>query len=395
MRSLTRAPVRMAQNKAILILGGGIGGIVAATRLRARLPTRRRVILIEREVCHVYSPSLLWLMVGRRDVETITRPIANLARRGIEVVRGAIERLDPDTKTVTVNGEEYAGDYMVIALGAEYASDTVPGLTAAGCNFYTLGGANGFSEARARFKRGRVVVLVSGLPFKCPAAPYEAAMLLDADFRRRGLRADVDIALYTPEPGPMPVAGAEVSARLRGLLEAKRIAYHPEHVVIEVDTFNHRIHFSERAECSFNLLAYVPPHRVPAVVRTAGLAEAGGWIPVNRDTLETKFPGVYAIGDVTGVPLTIGKPLPKAGVLAHGEAEVVADNIVRAISGKGAARRFLGDGACFIETGHGRAGYGSGNFFAEPVPQIRLRAPGFFHHLLKIALEKYWLYRWF
>ena len=385
----------MTQNKTILILGGGIGGVVAACRLRARLPARQRVVLIEREASHVYAPSLLWLMVGRRDVEAITRPIANLARRGIEVVRGAIEKINPHTKTVTVNGEEYAGDYMVIALGAEYASDTVPGLNAAGYNFYTLGGASGLRDARLRFKRGRVVVLVSGLPFKCPAAPYEAAMLLDADFRRRGLRADVDIALYTPEPGPMPVAGPEVSARLRGLLETKRIAYHPEHVVADVDTREHRIRFSDRTDTGFDLLAYVPPHRAPAVVRAAGLAELGGWIPVNRDTLETKFPGVYAIGDVTGIPLTIGKPLPKAGVLAHGEAEVVADNIVHAITGKGRPRRFLGGGACFIETGHGRAGFGSGNFFAEPSPQIRLRAPGYLHHLLKIAVEKYWLYRWF
>ncbi len=385
----------MGKNNTILILGAGVGGIVAATRLRARLPARQRVVLIEREVCHVYSPSLLWLMVGRRDVESITRPIAALARRGIEVVRGAIERIDPDAKTVAVNGEGYAGDHMVIALGAEYASGTVPGLTAAGCNIYTLGGANGFSDARLRFKRGRVVVLVSGLPFKCPAAPYEAAMLLDADFRRRGLRADVDIALYTPEPGPMPVAGPRVSARLRGLLEAKHIAYHPEHVVTEVDTRNHIVRFSDRTDTAFNLLAYVPPHRTPAVVQTAGLTDASGWIPVKRDTLETKFPGVYAIGDVTGIPLSIGRPLPKAGVFAHAEAEVVADNIVHAITGNGAPRRFLGDGACFIETGHGRAGYGSGNFFAEPSPQIRLRAPGYLQHLLKIAVEKYWLFRWF
>jgi sulfide:quinone oxidoreductase len=385
----------MIKNNAIIVLGGGIGGIVAATRLRARLPARQRVILIEREVSHVYSPSLLWLMVGRRDVEAITRPIARLAHRGIEVVRGAIEQLDPDTKTVTVNGEKYAADYMVIALGAEYASATVPGLAAAGFNFYTLGGANGFSEARLRFKRGRVVVLVSSLPFKCPAAPYEAAMLLEADFRRRGLRANVDIALYTPEPGPMPVAGAETSTRLRGLLEHKHIEYFPGHTVTEVDTRSHRIHFAEHGDGSYDLLAYVPPHRSPAVVRTAGLTDAGGWIPVNRDTLETKYPGVYAIGDVTGIPLSIGKPLPKAGVLAHGEADVVADNIVHTITGKGAPRRFLGDGACFIETGHGRAGFGSGNFFAEPAPQIRLHTPGYLHHLLKIAVEKYWLYRWF
>jgi len=385
----------MSQNKTILILGGGIGGVVAATRLRRHLPAAYRVILIEREVYHVYSPSLLWLMIGRRDVEAISRPLANLARRGIEVVRGAIERIDADRKTVVVNGEEYAGDYVVIALGAEYASDTIPGLGAAGYNFYTLGGASGLRDARLRFKRGRIVVLVSTLPFKCPAAPYEAAMLLEADFRRRGLRDAVEISLYTPEPGPMPVAGAEVSARLRGLLEHKRIGYHPEHAAAAVDTRAHRISFRNGTGADFDLLAYVPPHRAPAVVRAAGLTDASGWIPVQRDSLETKFPGVYAIGDVTGIPLSMGRPLPKAGVFAHHQAEVVADNIVHAITGKGAVRRFQGDGACFIETGHGRAGFGSGNFYAEPLPRIHLRAPGYLQHLKKIALEKYWLYRWF
>jgi len=118
-------------------------------------------------------------------------------------------------------------------------------------------------------------------------------------------------------------------------------------------------------------------------------------MPVNRQTLETKFAGVYAIGDVTGIPLVTGKPLPKAGVFAHGEAEVVANNIVHAITGKGAPRSFNGYGACFIETGNGRAGFGNGNFFAEPAPQIRLRQPGMLLHLGKVAYEKFWLYRWF
>jgi len=385
----------MTQNKTILVLGGGIGGISAATRLRRRLPANHHVILIEREICHVYPPSLLWLMVGRRDAEAISRPLAVLAERGIDVVRGAIEHIDADKKTVAVNGHDYTGDYLVVALGAEYASDTVPGLGAAGYNFYSLGGASALREARLSFKRGRIAVLVSKLPFKCPAAPYEAAMLLEADFRRRGLRAAVDFALYTPEPGPMPVAGPEVSARVRGLLDAKRIDYRPEHAVTAVDTHAHRLSFANGAVADFDLLAYVPPHRAPAAVREAGLTDAGGWIPVDRATLETKFHGVYAIGDVTGIPLSMGKPLPKAGVFARGEAEAVADNIAHAVTGKGAPRRFAGYGACFIEIGHGRAGFGSGNFFGEPVPQIRLRPPGYFHYLMKIALEKFWLSRWF
>jgi sulfide:quinone oxidoreductase len=140
----------------------------------------------------------------------------------------------------------------------------------------------------------------------------------------------------------------------------------------------------------------VPPHAAPKVVQDAGLCGESGWVPVDRETLQTRFPGVYALGDVAGIVLTsIGRPLPKAGVLAHHEAEVLAHNIAREITGRGAARRFAGEGSCFIETGDGRAGFGAGNFYAEAGPQIRLRAPSAWLHWGKIAYEKYWLWRWF
>jgi len=173
------------------------------------------------------------------------------------------------------------------------------------------------------------------------------------------------------------------------------VRVHTEHVVTEVDPSGRLIRFKNGATAPFDLPAYVPPHRAPAVVRVAGLTGESGWVPVNRQKLETKFPHVYAIGDVTGIPLVTGRPLPKAGVFAHGEAEVVANNIVHAITGAGAPRSFVGHGACFIEIGNGRAGFGSGNFLAEPAPQIRLRQPGKLLHLGKVAYEKYWLYRWF
>jgi sulfide:quinone oxidoreductase len=385
----------MAAAKTILILGGGIGGIVAASLLRKRLPSTHRVVLMEREAQHVFRPSLLWLMVGARRAQQISRSITRLAKAGVELVIGEIDRIDPQTRSARVAGQDIFADYMVVALGAELAPETIPGLAEAGHNFYTLDGARSLEWARADLREGHLVVLVSGVPFKCPAAPYEAAMLLEADARRRGVRASVSIDLYTPEPGPMPVAGPEVSAKVRQLVESRGVRVHTEQAVTMVDPSKRLIHFKSGATAPFDLLAYVPPHRAPAVARTAGLTGESGWIPVNRQTLETKFPGVYAIGDVTGIPLVTGRPLPKAGVFAEGEAEVVANNIVHAITGEGAPRSFDGHGACFIEIGDGRAGFGSGNFFAEPAPQVRLRSPGLLLHMGKVAYEKYWLYRWF
>ena len=386
----------MAQGKTIIVLGGGIGGTVAASRLRKMLSDEHRVVLVEREAKHVFSPSFLWLMIGERKADRISRPMAALAKRGIDLVQGVIERIDPVNRAVRVDGKELAGDYLVVAMGADLAPEAVPGLAQAGHNFYTLSGAESLRDARLELRSGRLIVLVSAVPFKCPGAPNEAAMLLEYDCRKRGVRDRVKIDLYTAEPGPMPVAGPEVSRALRQMIEAKGIGYHPDHTATAVDPAQRRISFANGATADFDLLAYVPPHRAPQAVRDAGMCGESGWVPVDRGTLATKFPGVFAIGDVTGIMLaSIGRPLPKAGVFAHDEAEVVAHNIVRAITGKGAERRFTGEGACFLETGDTRAAFGSGNFYAEPAPRIRLRQPSMMLHLGKVLYEKYWLYRWF
>ena len=135
-----------------------------------------------------------------------------------------------------------------------------------------------------------------------------------------------------------------------------------------------------------------PPHRAPRVVRESALAGETGWVSVTRHTLETRFPQVFAIGDVVSIPLNLGKPLPKAGVFAHVEAQVVAKNIASRILGRNASERFNGHGACFIETGNGQAGYGGGDFYAEPKPLVKFRAPAWRWHLAKVLLEKSWLH---
>jgi sulfide:quinone oxidoreductase len=381
--------------KTILILGGGIGGEVVARRLRRQLSREHRVVLVEREANHLFQPSLLWLMLGWRTAESITRPVERQARHGIEIMRGTVERIDPVNRTVTITGREHRADAIVIALGAELAPETVPGLAGGGHNLYTLAGAAALRDALADFRQGRIAVLVTGMPFKCPAAPYEAAMLIEYACRRRGVRGSVSIDLYTPEPGPMPVAGAEVSKQVRQMVESKGVGVHTEHAVKQIDPEARRIEFANGASAGFDLLVYVPPHRAPSLVAETGLAGPSGWAAVDRATLATKFPGVYAIGDITGIPLAVGKPLPKAGVFAHGQAEVVARNIAAEIRGEKSGARFAGDGACFLETGDGRAGFGSGNFYTEPAPRITLRPPGWWLHLGKVLYEKYWLYRWF
>jgi sulfide:quinone oxidoreductase len=379
----------------VLILGGGVGGLVAANELRKALPVEHRVVLVERETSFVFAPSFLWLMTGDRAAEKISRPLARLQRRGIEVVHGEIGRIDPQKRETVVDGQSLTGDYLVIALGAELAPETIPGLARAGHNFYTLAGAEAFRDALARFAGGRLVVLTAASAYKCPAAPYEAAMLLESNCRKRNIREHTQIDLYAAEPGPMGVAGPEVSKAVRQMVEAKGITYHPEHQVKEVEAEVRVLKFTNGVEAGFDLLAYVPPHRAPRVVREAGLLGESGWIAVDRQTMETKHERVYALGDVVSVPLKLGKPLPKAGVFAHAEAEVVARNIARAITGKGKPASFSGKGDCFIETGDGKAGFGKGDFYAEPLPQVKIHPPGRRWHAAKVLFERDWLRRWF
>lgn len=384
----------MNGNKTALVLGGGVGGLVAANRLRKLLPSRHRVILFDRERQHVFQPSLLWLASGNRAPEQIQRPLAELVRQGVEIQLGAVEAIEPEAHAVRVGTQLIRGDVLIIALGADLAPESIPGLATAGHNMYTLDGARSFFEALRTFPGGRIVVLTAAPAYKCPAAPYEAAMLIEAALRHRGMRERVQMDLYAAEAGPMAVTGPDLSAQVRALVESKGIHYHPDHQVTSVDSAARKLMFANGATAEFDLLIYVPPHRAPGVVRDAGLLNASGWIDVNRHTLETRIPGVFAIGDVTTIPLVMGKPLPKAGVFAHKQAEVVANNIVSAWANRSERRAFDGVGECFVETGDGRAGFGAGNFYAEPTPQIKFHAPSRRWHLGKVLVERRWLKRW-
>ncbi|MBI4393071.1 MAG: NAD(P)/FAD-dependent oxidoreductase [Euryarchaeota archaeon] len=382
-------------SETVVVLGGGVGGLVAATRLRERLPREHRVVLVDRTGQHQFAPSFLWLMTGDREPARLSRDLRVLERRGIRVVVAEVEGIDLAQKEVRTTGETLRYDHLVVSLGAELASETVPGLAEAGETFYTLPGATRLRDKLRAFKGGRLVVLVAATPFKCPAAPYEAALLLESHLRRRRLRAKVELDVYTPEKLPMAVAGPAVGTALRGMLEARGIRFHPEHKVKTARPEDRLIVFENGAQAAYDLLAYVPPHRAPRVAREADLTNGSGWVSVDAGTLVTKHPAVHAIGDLAAVKLPSGLFLPKAGVFAHAEAEVVANNIAVEITGRGTSRRFDGHGYCWVETGEGKAAFGSGDFYAAPVAKVKLRAPTRYWHWGKLLFEKYWLWKWF
>jgi len=380
--------------KTVLILGGGTGGLVAANRLRRMLSTEHEIILVDRSPLYSFALAFTWVMLGQRTGSRISRDLRSLEKKGIKVRIGEIQAIDHARKSVTVRGETLPYDYLVISLGAQYSVDEVPGLGRT-WTFYHLEGSEGLQEQLPKFEGGRLAVVIPSLPYKCPPAPYEGAMLLDDYFRKRRIRDDVEITLFTPEPRPLQAAGEHVGKEIIELLAGRDIKFRPGSNLREVDHKERALVFEGGAREPYDMVIATPVHRVPDVLVQSGLAEEGGWVKVDRETLAVQGAAdVFAIGDCTAIPITGGAMLPKAGVFAHGEAEVVSRNLAAEIAGSEALWAYGGQGACFLETGGGKGAYVSGDFFADP-PEVRLKRPGRGGHWQKVGFVKLWLWRWF
>jgi len=381
----------------ILILGGGIGGLVASNLLSKGLRKKHEVTVVDRKTRYEFTPSFPWLMMGWREPQRITRNLSSLTKKGIRYINASALKIDPANRVVKTRAGDLSYDYLIVALGAELASETIRGFLESAHHVYELEAAMKLRGALRTFSGGTVVAGVSSLPFKCPAAPYEVALLMDYYFRQKGIRDQVDFRFFTPEALPMPVTGPKIGNMIKGMLESRGISYQPNIKLSSVDPKKREITFEKGESMNFDLLFAVPPHRAPKVVMEAELTDRTGWIPVDMRTFKTRYDDVYAIGDVTYVKLPNGMMLPKAGVFAHGQAEVVARNITAEIRDDGEKKEWEGDGSCFIEIGFGKAAMAKGNFYTEPDPVVNVRWPmvSRIWHWYKGLFEKYWLWRWF
>jgi sulfide:quinone oxidoreductase len=386
--------------KTIVILGGGVGGLVVANELRRRTkagPHEHKIVLVEKNPEHAFAPSFLWLMTGDRQPNKITKPVASLVRPGVEVIQAEAKSIEIANRSVITSQGTLNYDYVVVALGAELAPEIIPGLAQAAYSFYMFEETKRLQQALSQFNGGRVAVVVCSVPYKCPGAPHEGAMLV-ADYFSRQVREDkVSIDLYTPEPQPMPVAGPQLGEAVKQMLASKGISFHPLHKLTSVDSQARQLFFDGKEPIAYDMLIAIPPHRAPSIVREAGLANETGWIPVDRSTLKTKSENVYAIGDISSISIPgrwkpdVPMMLPKAGVFAHAQAEIVAKRIADEISGRPPTAEFCGTGYCMLEAGEGLAGFAFGDFFAEPSPKLELRNLGRAWHLGKVLFEQWWL----
>ncbi|MCG3227417.1 MAG: NAD(P)/FAD-dependent oxidoreductase [Candidatus Heimdallarchaeota archaeon] len=380
-------------SKKIVILGGGTGGLIVANKLR-KLAKVNDVLLVDKEKNHLFNPSLLWVMTGWRTKNQIQKPLSRLQRKGIKFVNTLVENIDFKNQIIVTPDGDMPYDYLVIALGASTFPERMEGFSESAYNVFDLVGVEEIRDAVEDFDKGRIVVLVSSMPFKCPAAPYEAALLLSAHFTKKK-RKNVEIEMVTPETIPMAVAGEEIGNMVVSLLQSRGISFKPQHQTTHIDPTKKKITFSDEKTLSYDLLIGVPPHGPPEFLKDSPIVEEKGWVKVNPRTMETDLENVYALGDVTSIILPDGKPLPKAGVFAHYQADVVAHNILAKMKNKSDKKEFTGKGSCFIELGDGRAGYASGNFYTEPTPKVNLKKPSRWWHWQKVLFEKVWFWKWF
>jgi sulfide:quinone oxidoreductase len=351
----------------VLILGAGFGGLELSTMLSDAVGDGIDVTLIDKSDAFVFGYSKLDVVFGRTTPDAVRLEYRQIAKPGVRILRETITAIDPETRRVTTDAGTHEADALVIALGADYDMDGTPGLAEGGNEFYSVAGAGRLAGKLPEFSRGHAVIGVSGAPFKCPPAPSECALLLDDTLTARGVRGACEISFVIPLGAPVPPS-PETSAALIEEFDRRNITFIPDRRVRELDPGRRVAVLDDGGELDFDLFLGVPLHRAPDVVIASGMTE-DGYVPVDSATLETKYPGVWAVGDVA----TAG--VPKAGVFAEGAARVVAQTLLASLFDGDPPGRHLGRGTCYIEFGHGRVGSVDIDFLSGPTRTGTFNAP--------------------
>ena len=354
-------------SKRVLVLGAGFGGLELCSILSEAAGEQLELTLIDKNDAFVFGFSKLDVMFGRATPQAVRLPYSEIAKPGVRVVQETVTAIDPDARRVSTDAGDHEADVLVIALGADYDIEATPGLAEVGTEFYSVAGAERLAQTVATFSRGHVVIGVCGAPFKCPPAPSECALLLHDQLTARGVRDDCQISFVMPLGTPVPPS-PETSAALENEFAACGIAFMGGRRISALDPDRKLVRFEDGGELAFDLFLGVPKHRAPDVVIASGITE-DGYVPVDFATLKTRFPDVYAVGDVS----TAG--VPKAGVFAEGAARVVAQSILAEHCGGAAPERHLGRGTCYIEFGRGRIGSVDIDFLSGPEKTGTFNAP--------------------
>jgi sulfide:quinone oxidoreductase len=327
----------------VLVLGAGFGGLELTSRLSDEFGDAIEILLIDKAEGFIFGFSKLDVMFGRTSESAVFHPYRDLVKPGVRFLQTTIRSIDPAQRRVETDAGAFDGDIMVVALGADLEPAATPGLLEGGYEFYTVPGAFGLRDVLVNFGGGRVVIGVTSTPFKCPPAPSETALLVHDFLSDRGLRDRSEISLVMPLGAPIPPSKQASEALLSAFAE-RQIQWRPNTLVVSLDPAAHVATTADGDNIAYDLFLGVPVHVAPEVVRQSGMC-VDGWIPVDALTLETQFPDVYAVGDVTSVGT------PKAGVFAEGQARVVAAAIIARVSSQESSAEYDGHGQCYLEFG--------------------------------------------
>jgi sulfide:quinone oxidoreductase len=396
----------LSELKRILILGAGFGGLTAANFLQKKLSSlstsaEYQITIIDQKNYFMMGLVNLWILSGIRTLDDSKIDLNRLGNRGIVYLNNKITEIDLASRAVKITGSftpEIKYDYLIIALGTEYATDEVGGfLENGGFNLYDPEQIPKLREKLLSLKKGRVAICIASIPYKCPPAPYEASLLINDILVKNGTRGSIDIDIYTPAPITLPVAGAKVSQDVLNLLNNNHVNFHPLHKIQTVLNME-KIEFENGNWINYNLLIGIPPHKVPEIVRNSGLVKQGQkWINVDKFSLKTDYENVFAIGDVTEIKINENVAIPKAGVFAEAQAKVVSQQIVDDIvndKNKQSSPRFDGKGFCFMEVGDEKAGYVDADFYHEHGPATLLEPPSDESYKKKLDFERSRVNEW-
>jgi len=353
--------------KHVVILGAGFAGLELATRLSESLADEVRATLIDQSDSFSFGFSKLDIVFGRKPAADVLLHYEDISLKGVEFRQERVTSIDPARRRVTTDAGSYDADILVVALGADYDFAATPGFEEGGVEYYSVAGAERMSGVLSDFDSGKILIGILGQPFKCPPAPFEGALLLHDHFVDRGVRDSVDIRVVGPMAAPVPIT-KEVSQSILDALTERGIEYVPNQHIVEVDTRSNEAQLASGGSIPYDLFVGIPVHRVPHAVESSGLA-VDGWVPVEKTNLATRFPDVYAVGDLTALPMA------KAGVFAEAAARVVADDMAARIHGDVLRQPYEGAGTCYIEFGGGMVGMVEANFLGGPKPTAQLVGP--------------------
>lgn len=353
--------------KNLVILGAGTAGTMVANQMRKKLPNGWSTTVIDPSATHLYQPGLLFLPFGARDEDKMQKPRAKTLHKDVNWIKEEVKLVDTDeNEIVLMNDERLSYDLLVIASGSHIRPDETPGMLGDHWQdtvheFYTLEGAQKLRDTMEKFEGGRLVVNIVEMPIKCPVAPLEWLFLADDYFKKRGIRDRVELIYATPLDGAFT---KPVCADVLGyMLDDKGIKLETEFNAGEIDGDAKVLKSYDEREIAYDLLVTVPTHMGAEFIERSGLGDDLAFVPTDHSTLQAVgHENIFCLGDASNVPTS------KAGSVAHFQAEVVAENLMRTIEGRPLEQGSDGHANCFIESGDGKALLIDFNYYVEPLP---------------------------